>query len=114
MRGVTMELTTNLIISSLRRVCEVLHDNRQYLTDLDSPIGDADHGINMDRGFMAVLPKLDTVEGQDAGAILNVVTLTVMSAAGGASCSLYGTALLRGKVAARGKLCVAADLCLLA
>ena len=53
-----MELTPNLIVASLRRICQVLHDKRQYLTDLDSPIGDADHGINMDRGFSAVQKAL--------------------------------------------------------
>src|SRR5436190_7295003 len=114
MRGVTMELTTNLIISSLRRVCEVLHDNRQYLTDLDSPIGDADHGINMDRGFMAVLPKLDTVEGQDAGAILKLVASTLISTVGGASGPLYGTAFLRAGVALTGKQSVSLDDCVIA
>ena len=109
-----MELTTNLIISSLRRVCEVLHDNRQYLTDLDSPIGDADHGINMDRGFMAVLPKLDTVEGQDAGAILKLVASTLISTVGGASGPLYGTAFLRAGVALTGKQSVSLDDCVIA
>ena len=39
-------------------VAEVLQENKSYLTDLDSAIGDADHGINMDRGFTAVLDKL--------------------------------------------------------
>ena len=109
-----MELTTNLIISSLRRVCEVLHDNRQYLTDLDSPIGDADHGINMDRGFMAVLPKLDTVEGQDTGAILKLVASTLISTVGGASGPLYGTAFLRAGVALTGKQSVSLDDCVTA
>ena len=38
----------------LKRIAEVLHENDAYLTQLDSPIGDADHGINMDRGFKEV------------------------------------------------------------
>jgi dihydroxyacetone kinase-like protein len=109
-----MELTPNLIISSLRRTCQVLHDNRQYLTDLDSPIGDADHGINMDRGFTAVLPKLDTVEGQDAGAILKLVASTLISTVGGASGPLYGTAFLRAGTALSGKQSVSLDDCVTA
>jgi phosphoenolpyruvate---glycerone phosphotransferase subunit DhaL len=109
-----MELTTNMIIASLRRICQVLHDNRQYLTDLDSPIGDADHGINMDRGFTAVLPKLDTVEGQDAGAILKLVASTLISTVGGASGPLYGTAFLRAGAALTGKQSVSLDDCVTA
>jgi dihydroxyacetone kinase-like protein len=109
-----MELTPNLIVSSLKRTCQVLHDNRQYLTDLDSPIGDADHGINMDRGFTAVLPKLDTVEGQDAGAILKLVASTLISTVGGASGPLYGTAFLRAGAALTGKQSVSLDDCVTA
>ena len=109
-----MELTTNLIIASLRRMCQVLHDERQYLTDLDSPIGDADHGINMDRGFTAVLPRLDTVEGQDAGAILKLVASTLISTVGGASGPLYGTAFLRAGAALAGKQSVSLDDCVTA
>jgi phosphoenolpyruvate---glycerone phosphotransferase subunit DhaL len=109
-----MELTTSLIIASLRRICQVLHDNRQYLTDLDSPIGDADHGINMDRGFAAVLPRLDAVEEQDAGAILKLVASTLISTVGGASGPLYGTAFLRAGAALTGKQSVSLDDCVTA
>jgi dihydroxyacetone kinase-like protein len=104
-----MELTPDLVISSLRRIGQVLHDNRQYLTDLDSPIGDADHGINMDRGFTAVLARLDTVQGQDAGAILKAVASTLISTVGGASGPLYGTAFLRAGIALTGKQSVSLD-----
>lgn len=104
-----MELTPELIISSLRRIGQVLHDNRQYLIDLDSPVGDADHGINMDRGFTAVLAKLGTVEAQDAGAILKMVASTLISTVGGASGPLYGTAFLRASMALTGKQTVSLD-----
>jgi dihydroxyacetone kinase-like protein len=106
-----MELTPNLIVASLKRICQVLHDKRQYLTELDSAIGDADHGINMDRGFTAVLPKLDTVEGQDAGVILKLVASTLISTVGGASGPLYGTAFLRAGAALTGKRSVSVDDC---
>ncbi len=109
-----MELTPNLITTSLRRICQVLHDQRQYLTDLDSPVGDADHGINMDRGFTAVLPKLETVEGQEAGAILKLVASTLISTVGGASGPLYGTAFLRAGAALAGKQSVSLDDCVTA
>ena len=51
----TMPITTEDMVRWIQRVAQVLHENREYLTQLDSPIGDADHGINMDRGFMAVI-----------------------------------------------------------
>lgn len=98
-----MDLTPELLISSLRKICEVLRTNKQYLTDLDSPVGDADHGVNMDRGFTAVLGKLDSAEGQDAGAVLKLVATTLISTVGGASGPLYGTAFLRAGTALAGK-----------
>jgi dihydroxyacetone kinase-like protein len=98
-----MELTSNLLICSLRRTGQALRDNRQYLTDLDSPIGDADHGINMERGFTAVQLKLDAAEGQDIGTILKMVASTLISTVGGASGPLYGTAFLRAGTVLAGK-----------
>ena len=81
----------------------MLHENRDYLTQLDSPIGDADHGINMERGFKAVVEKLPTVAGMDIGSILKTVGTTLVSTVGGASGPLYGTAFLRAGVATSGK-----------
>src|SRR5207244_1995771 len=57
----TMQITTEDTLRWLGQLAHVLHENRDYLTQLDSPIGDADHGINMDRGFKAVTDKLPTV-----------------------------------------------------
>lgn len=104
-----MELTPELLITALRRICQVLHSNKQYLTDLDSPIGDADHGINMDRGFTAVQGKLDTASGLDVGAILKLVATTLISTVGGASGPLYGTAFLRAGTALAGKQSLTLD-----
>ena len=55
-----MPITTEDTLRWLQQVAIVLHENREFLTQLDSPIGDADHGINMDRGFQAVIDKLPT------------------------------------------------------
>ena len=52
-----MPITTEDTLRWLQQLAYVLHENREYLTQLDSPIGDADHGINMDRGFKAVTDK---------------------------------------------------------
>jgi phosphoenolpyruvate---glycerone phosphotransferase subunit DhaL len=78
-------------------------DNKEYLTRLDSAIGDADHGINMDRGMKAVQEKLDGLEGDDIGALLKTVGMTLVSTVGGAGGPLYGTLFLQMGVATTGK-----------
>ena len=98
-----MPITTEDTLRWLHQVAVVLHENREFLTQLDSPIGDADHGINMDRGFQAVLDKLPTVAGMDIGSILKTVGTTLVSTVGGASGPLYGTAFLRAGMASSGK-----------
>src|SRR5215469_13978551 len=91
------------ILSWLRRSAQVLREQREYLTSLDAAIGDADHGINMDRGFTAVLEKLPGVAEADVGTILKTVGTTLVSTVGGASGPLYGTAFLRAGMALAGK-----------
>ncbi len=98
-----MPVTTEDTVRWIQQVAVVLHDNRDYLTQLDSPIGDADHGINMDRGFKAVLDKLPTVASTDIGTILKTVGTTLVSTVGGASGPLYGTAFLRMGMSTAGK-----------
>jgi dihydroxyacetone kinase-like protein len=78
-------------------------ENREYLTRLDSAIGDADHGINMDRGMKAVSAKLDGFEGDDIGALLKTVGMTLVSTVGGAGGPLYGTLFLQMGMATAGK-----------
>jgi len=99
----TMPITTEDTVRWINQVALVLHENREFLTQLDSPIGDADHGINMDRGFKAVLEKLPTVAAIDIGSILKTVGTTLVSTVGGASGPLYGTAFLRAGLATSGK-----------
>ena len=75
----------------------VIEANRDHLTQLDAAIGDADHGINLARGFTAVLVALDAPGAKTAtpGAILTVTGNTLISKVGGASGPLYGTAFRR-------------------
>jgi phosphoenolpyruvate---glycerone phosphotransferase subunit DhaL len=87
----------------LRRSAQALREQREYLTSLDAAIGDADHGINMDRGFTAVLEKMPAVAEADVGTILKTVGTTLVSTVGGASGPLYGTAFLRAGMALAGK-----------
>jgi phosphoenolpyruvate---glycerone phosphotransferase subunit DhaL len=72
-----------------------IHELRDVLTQLDSAIGDADHGINMDRGFSAVVAKLGELDGADLGTAAKTVGMTLISTVGGASGPLYGTFFLR-------------------
>lgn len=106
-----MEMSSAQLVASLRRIAQVLHEQRQYLTELDSAIGDADHGFNMDRGFTAIEAKLDSVEGQDAGSVLKMVASTLISTVGGAAGPLYGTAFLRAGVALTGKTTLTVEDC---
>jgi phosphoenolpyruvate---glycerone phosphotransferase subunit DhaL len=78
-------------------------ENKEYLTRLDSAIGDADHGINMDRGMTAVHAKLDGLEGDDIGGMLKTVGMTLVSTVGGAGGPLYGTLFLQMGMATAGK-----------
>ena len=68
---------------------------KDLLTELDAAIGDADHGINMDRGFGEVLLRLPELAQQDMSALLKGIGMTLLSKVGGASGPLYGTLFLR-------------------
>lgn len=70
-------------------------ENKDFLTNLDSPIGDCDCGINLARGFQAVVSKLLTLEDTDIGTILKTVGMTLVSTVGGVSGPLYGTLFMR-------------------
>jgi dihydroxyacetone kinase-like protein len=98
-----MAVTKAEIVQWLEKLAGVYAENRQYLTDLDSAIGDADHGINMDRGFKKVLEKLPSVADKDIGNILKSTGMTLMSTVGGASGPLYGTFFMRSGTAVADK-----------
>lgn len=96
-------ITKDQIVRWLEKTAAVLHENKSYLTDLDSAIGDADHGTNMDRGFKKVMEKLPTVSDKDIGNILKTVGMTLISSVGGASGPLYGTFFMRSGMAMAAK-----------
>lgn len=81
-----------LILSKIRQTIEA---RKEYLTELDQPIGDSDHGINLARGFGEVEKKLPAMEDKDIGTILKNVGMTLVSTVGGASGPLYGTAFMK-------------------
>ena len=96
-------ITKDQIVRWLEKTAAVLNENRSYLTDLDSAIGDADHGTNMDRGFKKVMEKLPTVSDKDIGNILKTTGMTLISSVGGASGPLYGTFFMRSGMAMAAK-----------
>jgi len=98
-----MAVTRQQVVQWLEHTAAVLNDNKEYLTQLDSPIGDADHGINMSRGFKAVLGKLPSVADKDIGNILKTTGMALISSVGGASGPLYGTFFLRSGAASMSK-----------
>jgi dihydroxyacetone kinase-like protein len=95
---------TDILIEIIENIGKNIIENKEYLTDLDRAIGDADHGINMSKGFSAVNDKLDEMKGKDWGSILKTVAMTLISTVGGASGPLYGTAFLKASTVVNGKM----------
>ena len=79
---------------------ELVSANKDLLTQLDAAIGDADHGVNMDRGMLAVVATLDGAPAADVATLLKQVGMSLVSTVGGASGPLYGTFFLRMATAA--------------
>jgi dihydroxyacetone kinase-like protein len=88
-------ITISQLIDWLRRYHELVIKNQAELTELDSAIGDADHGINMARGMTAVIDKLDGQHVAHANDLFKTVAMTLVMSVGGASGPLYGTFFLR-------------------
>ncbi len=83
------------LLAWIEALTQVYADNKQYLTQLDSAIGDADHGINMDRGFTAAKTKLVETNPQGISDILKTVAMALISKVGGAAGPLYGTFFMK-------------------
>jgi len=79
----------------IRTFAEQVARHKAHLTDLDAAIGDADHGINMDRGMRAVVEALVGTRPGAADELFKLVGMTLVSSIGGASGPLYGTFFLR-------------------
>jgi dihydroxyacetone kinase-like protein len=98
-----MDLTPAVTRDWVERFAAAIEENKQYLTDLDGPIGDNDHGINMDRGFRAVRTRLSAGIEEPIDATLKSVGMTLIRTVGGASGPLYGTVFLRMANAVNGQ-----------
>ena len=88
-----MGLTVNNLIDWINNFSAKIEQNKQYLSDLDTAIGDGDHGFNMSRGMKAVSQKLST-KPETITDVFKQIAMTLISTVGGASGPLYGTAFL--------------------
>jgi phosphoenolpyruvate---glycerone phosphotransferase subunit DhaL len=91
----TDNVTTAVLGDWVRGFAALVADNRDYLTELDAAIGDADHGSNLDRGMKAAVVALDELGTASAGPLFTKVGMTLVSTVGGASGPLFGTLFLR-------------------
>jgi dihydroxyacetone kinase-like protein len=99
-----MSIHRDGLLKWIEACAKVLSENREYLTQLDSAIGDADHGANMDRGFRAVMLKMPEIADKDIGTALKTVGMTLISTVGGAGGPLYGTFFLQAGMKSAGKM----------
>ncbi|MBC9786059.1 dihydroxyacetone kinase subunit L [Heliobacterium chlorum] len=95
---------SSFTVAALEAVADRIIQHKELLTSLDAAIGDADHGINMARGFEAVRVKIRAAAPEtDISGLLKMTGMTLISTVGGASGPLYGTAFMRAAAAAQGK-----------
>ncbi len=98
-----MSIQGKKVIEILGQINEKIDENKSYLSELDAAIGDGDHGLNMNKGFKAVMEKLKDDDGRDIGGILKKAGMALVSNVGGASGPLYGTAFMKAAIIANGK-----------
>jgi len=82
------------IEATVRAVAERIEAEKTQLTDLDSAIGDADHGANLDRGMQAAVEAIEDADGDDPATLVKLVGRTLVSEVGGAAGPLYGGSLM--------------------
>lgn len=90
-------------LAFVRAFGAAVDSNKDHLTELDSAIGDGDHGINMERGMRAALPKAEAAPDGDIAGLFRAVAMTLISTVGGASGPLYGTFFLQLSSSLKGK-----------
>lgn len=94
-----MKIGVNEVKETIKNIAKVIEENKEFLTELDANIGDADHGINMSKGFKAVIKKLNETNTESISEILKITGMTLVSNVGGASGPLYGTAFMKASMA---------------
>ncbi|WPC44663.1 dihydroxyacetone kinase subunit DhaL [Clostridium sp. JS66] len=90
-----MSINTAEVIKILNKITDVMSQNKAFLSELDAAIGDGDHGINMEKGFLAVSDKIKDDTESAIGDVLKKAGMALVSNVGGASGPLYGTAFMK-------------------
>jgi dihydroxyacetone kinase-like protein len=98
-----MGITAADVRSWVEDYAATISEHRAELVQLDTAIGDGDHGTNMDRGMKAALEQVAKVGDDDIGALLKAVGMALISKVGGAAGPLYGTLFMRMAAATAGK-----------
>ena len=95
--------TTESTLAVVQEMAAAMEEHRKHLTQLDSAVGDGDHGNNMHRGFQAALERLEGTNPQTPSDALKAVSIALVNKVGGAAGPLYGTAFLRASTALSSK-----------
>jgi phosphoenolpyruvate---glycerone phosphotransferase subunit DhaL len=98
-----MSITAADVRAWIEDYAAAISEHRAELVQLDTAIGDGDHGTNMDRGMRAALEQVAKVGDDDVGALLKAVGMALISKVGGAAGPLYGTLFMRMATATAGK-----------
>lgn len=99
----TTKITSSQMVRIIENICEVMEQEKEYLSELDGAIGDGDHGVNMAKCFREVRKKLPESQGKDIGILLKNVGMVVLNSVGGAMGALYGSFFLRLSQESEGK-----------
>lgn len=87
-------MNTEKVLAWMTIFNEKIQANKDYLSELDTPIGDGDHGANIARGMDAVMIELGGKELTSSADIFKIVSMQLLSKVGGASGPLYGSAFM--------------------
>jgi dihydroxyacetone kinase-like protein len=98
-----MMITLRQVVDWLKKLNVIYTEQKDFLSKLDSDIGDGDHGVNMARGFNAVVSAIEAAPPADIGAAFKSASMSLIKTVGGASGPLYGTFFLRASVVFAGK-----------
>lgn len=98
-----IELDYGYFVEAFKRFCKYIEQNKEYLTELDSAIGDGDHGINMERGCQTALKRIDSLNSELPSDLFKTISLAMLSSVGGASGPLYGTVFMKLSASLSGK-----------
>lgn len=87
----------------LKKVAKVIEENKEYITELDSETGDGDHWLNMNIGFQKLVEKTGEWKQMNFQELFQNIAMVLMSAMGGSSGVLYGSAYLKSSMLMKDK-----------